>query len=305
MERTFTTRPFSTAITRRLGFLHLGTALVCASLAACVESADPEADTAGSAGTSAGTSAGGRGPMAGSGGTSGEPGFACTMTADASATVEVEGGEFVMGCNEEVDDACDDDEKPQHVVTLADFEIDRTEVTQAQYSACVLDGACAAPACEWNCENTDYPAVCVDWIAAQAYCAWAGKRLPSEAEWEKAARGTEGAKFPWGNDEPDCTLANFADCGGAVQAVGELPDGASPYGALDMSGNVVEMVADYYDAGYYGSSPDTDPTGPASGERYGGRGGGYRSDADWQRSSKRDWYDPSDTSASLGFRCAR
>jgi formylglycine-generating enzyme required for sulfatase activity len=231
--------------------------------------------------------------------------FSCTSGTEPAELVPIEAGEFSMGCNDEVDDECDEDEKPMHVVSLAAFEIDRTEVTQGQYSACVLDGACSAPTCEWDCERAEYPAGCVDWASAQAYCAWAGKRLPSEAEWEKAARGSESSKYPWGNGEPTCTLANFAECGGEAWAVGSLPDGASPYGVLDLAGNMVELVADHYDAEYYESSPEDDPRGPESGERYGGRGGGFRSGAEWLRASKRDWYDPLDAAASLGFRCAR
>ncbi|HEX7670591.1 MAG TPA: SUMF1/EgtB/PvdO family nonheme iron enzyme, partial [Polyangiaceae bacterium] len=111
--------------------------------------------------------------------------------------------------------------------------------------------------------------------------------------------------YPWGNQEPDCTLVNMAGCGDAAETVGSHEAGASPYGALDMAGNVVELVADFYDETYYQSSPTNDPTGPATGTRYVGRGGGYKSVAEWQRASSRDWYDTTDASKSMGFRCAR
>jgi len=219
--------------------------------------------------------------------------------------VEVAKGTFDMGCNADVDDECSDDELPQHEVSLAAFEIDVTEVTQGQYAACLAEGACAAPSCAWDCERNDYPATCIDWEEASTYCAWADKRLPTEAEWEKAARGRDGRKYPWGNDEPDCSLTNMDGCAGELMPVGSLPDGASAYGALDMAGNVVELVADVYAADYYAESPSDNPTGPAKGDRYGGRGGGFKSDSVWQRASKRDWYDADDRSGSLGFRCAR
>src|SRR3982751_5572113 len=102
-----------------------------------------------------------------------------------------------------------------HVVTLAAFSIERTEVTQDAYAACVGDGACDPPSCEWNCDESDLPASCIDYGQAKAYCEWANRRLPSEAEWEKAARGEDGAKYPWGNGDPNCMLANMEGCAGA------------------------------------------------------------------------------------------
>jgi formylglycine-generating enzyme required for sulfatase activity len=267
--------------------------LAACGSAACGSSSGKDGNGAGgSSASQAGSSSGGT-----------TTGFDCSATAEVGDMVMVPAGEFSMGC---ADDAkCPDDEQPQHTVSLSAFEIDRTEVTQGAYTACVMDGACLPPSCDWSCDSADLPASCVTWSQASAYCAWAQKRLPTEAEWEKAARGQQGNKYPWGDAAPSCATANMSGCGDAPKAAGSLPAGASPYGALDMAGNMVELVADWYDAAYYAASPAADPPGPASGKRYSGRGGGFKSGADYMRASKRDWYDPTDTAASLGFRCAR
>jgi len=269
-------------------------------LAACSSSAGAS-DNGGSGGMASAGTAGAASAAAGSGGAAQT---SCASDAAPSETVDVAAGDFLMGCNDAVDKECADDEKPQHTLTLSAFKIDKTEVTQDQFSACIAAGACNPPGCEWDCSKGSLPATCLTRADAKAYCAWASGRLPTEAEWEKAARGSDGAKFPWGNAPADCSHANMAGCGDKLQPVGSLPAGASPYGALDMAGNVVEMVADVYDATYYANSPSSDPQGPTTGTRFGGRGGGFKSDATWQRAAKRDWYDLNDSAASLGFRCA-
>ncbi|HEV8547659.1 MAG TPA: SUMF1/EgtB/PvdO family nonheme iron enzyme [Polyangiaceae bacterium] len=269
---------------------------------ACVDSASPnEPGTGGTRGAGGSSGKGGSKATAGTGDGTTE-GFACTSDAEPGETVAVDGGDFDMGCLD--GDTCEDDELPSHTVTLSAFEIDKLEVTQDQYAACVTAGGCPEPSCAWDCTLGDYPASCVDWNAAASYCAWAGKRLPTEAEWEMAARGTDGRKYPWGDEEPDCTRTNMAGCGDTSLPVGSLPKGASASGALDMAGNMVELVADIYDASYYQTSPAADPTGPSTGERHVGRGGGFLSEAKWQRAAKRDWYDSDDQGVSLGFRCA-
>jgi formylglycine-generating enzyme required for sulfatase activity len=190
------------------------------------------------------------------------------------------------------------------MVSISAFAIDKTEVTQAEYTSCVKAGKCSAPTCDWDCSASNVPAGCVNFADAKAYCAFGGGRLPTEAEWELAARGTDARVYPWGNDAPTCDLVNMDGCGEKAADVGSHPKGASPYGAMDMAGNVVEMVADFYGADYYAMSPMMDPKGPASGEHYVGRGGGYKSAAIWQRTSARDTYDNVDAGKSLGFRCA-
>src|SRR5579872_1144820 len=269
----------------------------CASVAASSSQGDSgappsaAADAAASVGSGAGSTQGS------------DPPPSCQGDAAASDTVTVPAGNFLIGCNATVDTDCRDDERPLHTVSLGAFKIERTEVSQDQYATCVSAGACTAPSCTWDCAQGDHPAGCVEWAQAKAYCAWAGRRLPTEAEWEAAARGSDGRKYPWGNDEPDCTRAKMSGCGAVSDSVGQHPTGASPYGALDMAGNVVEMVADWYESTYYQDSGTVDPTGPQTGKRYGGRGGGYLSTAVWLRASARDVYDTTDAFISLGFRC--
>ena len=220
----------------------------------------------------------------------------------------VPAGDFIQGCNTALDRDCRLDEKPARTVYLDTFEIDETEVTQAQYYACVFVGACRAPVCWDPCNRGNHPVGCVNHDDAAAYCAWVSKRLPTEAEWEKAARGTDGLLYPWGNTALACNRGNIAGCKekNDTVPVGSYPDGASPYGVLDMVGNVVEFVADFYDADYYGSGPpDINPKGPESGTDFVGRGGSAWSLPTYQRASGRDNYENGYFKWGLGFRCAR
>jgi formylglycine-generating enzyme required for sulfatase activity len=196
--------------------------------------------------------------------------------------VYVPAGEFLMGATD-ADRYADADEMPQHSVYLDGFWIDKTEVTNAQYRKCVEAGACEEP-WGWNRDRflksdlfnaPDQPVVCVLWNNAQDYAVWVGGRLPTEAEWEKAARGTECRTYPWGNSAPDCAKSNIKGCVGTTVAVGSYPAGASPYGVLDMAGNALEWTADKYGAGYYSTSPSKNPLGPDSGAFRAMRGGSY------------------------------
>lgn len=189
--------------------------------------------------------------------------------------VTIPAGPFIMGCGF---DECYDDEKPERVVTLRAYEIDRYEVSRAAYDACVREGACPAPL---GLQAAGEAAAYLTWDGASAYCAFRGKRLPTEAEWEKAARGEDGRVFPWGNVLPDCGLANYSPDVGVFCVDGEdvvlapgSTEGASPYGLFDTSGNLQEWVADWYQSSYAGL-PDTDPTGPATGIQRVLRGGSW------------------------------
>jgi formylglycine-generating enzyme required for sulfatase activity len=227
--------------------------------------------------------------------------------AQAGSTVSVPSAMFEMGCNQASDTSCDADELPYHVVTLPAFAIDRTEVTQSVYQACIDATACTPPSMNFDpTTKAMFPVTNITWDQAVAFCAYAGGRLPSEAEWELAARGTDGRIYPWGNDAPSCTLTNIAGCGDKIEAVGSHPTGASPYGALDMTGNVWEWTADWYGATYYASSPTISPTGPTSGTTRAYRGGSYGNTGTLGRASNRaSTYSPTVGGTGLGFRCVR
>ncbi len=234
----------------------------------------------------------------------------CVQEIDDVTMMEVAAGPFMMGCNEAEDTACDPDELPYHEVTLSTYEIDVREVTQARYQACVDVGGCSAPGTDASCNwdpvgRADHPVGCVSWDQANVYCTYVGKRLPSEAEWEKAARGATGLVYPWGNSAPDCLKANFGDCLGDSAPVGSHTEGNSPYGAEDMAGNLYEWVNDYYAVAYYESSPSDDPTGPTSGDNRVMRGGAFGYEIQYMRASNRGANPQTASFSPLGFRCAK
>ncbi|MGD2147547.1 MAG: formylglycine-generating enzyme family protein [Anaerolineae bacterium] len=225
--------------------------------------------------------------------------------------VYVPAGEFEMGCAEG-----GDDEQPVHTTAVDDFWIDQHEVTNAQYVRCADAGACSPPletgsytrdAYYGDTTYKDYPVIFVSWDQAVEYCRWAGSRLPTEAEWEYAARGTDGRTYPWGDTAPDCSMANYRSgdglCVGDTNAVGSYPAGASWCGALDMAGNVWEWVADW--RGYYPSERQVNPTGPSSGRERVLRGGSWRYGWISARSTYRSGRRPDGRGGLIGFRCAR
>lgn len=238
--------------------------------------------------------------------------------ADTAVMVYVPDGEFLMGSE---DSDAFSDEAPEHQVWLDAFWIYQTEVTNEQYRQCVEDGACELPGNTTNYQNPFYanhPVGFVSWFNADAYCQWAGGQMPTEAEWEKAARGTYGRKYPWGNEPVTGHKANYCDvnCQDHIRAdtdhndgyaitspVGSFPDGASPYGALDMAGNVWEWVADWHSRFYYNRSPYENPTGPFSGDGRVVRGGSFSSLQRFLRGSFRSYASPDGWGDSLGFRC--
>ncbi len=247
----------------------------------------------------------------------------------SSEEIYIPAGQFLMGCSGDLSSLdCGSDCRPLHGVYLNAFYIDRTEVTNAQYRACVNAGACLPP--QKVASNTrpdyftnpaydDYPVIEISQSQAAIYCQWLGRRLPSEAEWEKAARGDDLRFFPWGNERPTCELANFTQytdarilglhpCRGDTARVGSYPDGASPYGVLDMAGNVREWISDWYGSRYYYNSPYYNPQGPPEDEAvgYAARGGSW---ADYTSDALAVWtrYDGCqvDDLYTIGFRCAR
>jgi formylglycine-generating enzyme required for sulfatase activity len=242
-------------------------------------------------------------------------GSTMVSTKDRMTLVYVPAGQFTMGsANFRAD------EQPVHSVYLDSYWIDQTEVTNEMYALCVSAGSCNEPLNKTSQYMSDYygnsafenhPVIWVDWNKAKTYCEWAGRRLPTESEWEKAARGTDGRTYPWGEESPigpGLYLLNYSHTSGDTEAVGGYPDGASPYGALDMAGNVWEWVNDWYSETYYTNSPTSNPPGPDSGQYHVLRGGswklGYPMNYHLVRSAYRNWDNPSNSFYTIGFRCA-
>jgi formylglycine-generating enzyme required for sulfatase activity len=245
--------------------------------------------------------------------------------------VTIPAGDFLMGCDP-AKELCQDDNVPAHVVYLASYKIDRVEVTVAAYKLCVEAGACEWPPTtqdlfdtgNWLDPDSDaLPMNFVNWYSAKAYCAWAGKRLPTEAEWEKAARGTDGRVYPWGDGKPQCChVASVPLCGGGYDTVhnkpvGTRPSGASPYGVLDMIGSQAEWAEDVWNEHYYVWGPRDNPPGPPpssgggdqrvlrdeSGFKYGPWG--YPDEQEYYMGvSSRTGRSPYGPNAVNGFRCA-
>lgn len=240
------------------------------------------------------------------------PGIGSTTIAksDGMVLVYVPDGTFTMGYF----GSDQGDERPEHQVYLDAYWIDKTEVTNAMYARCVANKKCNSPQSlksntrkkyYGNPEFDDFPVIYVSWEDAKKYCEWVGRDLPTEAQWEKAARGPDGRLYPWGNTQPKNTLLNYLRSGiKDTSKVGSYPDGASIYGALDMAGNVYEWVNDWYSSVYYQSSPSENPLGPISGTFRVARGGAWGYDAEYARSSYRNRYTPDRSFFSYGFRCA-
>jgi formylglycine-generating enzyme required for sulfatase activity len=226
---------------------------------------------------------------------------------DERSMVLVPAGEFLMGSW-----TGDVDEQPMRRVYLDAFFMDKDQLVVGQYAKFLEATSHSVPP-EWNimsrAMHKNRPVVNVGWADAAAYCKWAGKRLPTEAEWEKAARGTDGRLYPWGNDPPTPLHANYGKTGsnshGTLAPVGMLEDGKSPYGIYDMAGNVWEWVSDWYGADYYKTGPLQNPTGPPTGDYKVIRGGSWGSGPEGLRAAEREIHLPSFRGSGTGFRCAK
>jgi formylglycine-generating enzyme required for sulfatase activity len=217
----------------------------------------------------------------------------------------VPAGAFTMGS-----DTGHGDEKPVHTVELPAFYMDKYEVTNLFYKACMDSSICTLPGSSMfqpsdnyydNPLHDNYPVAAVDWNQAKTYCEWRGARLPTEAEWEKAARGTDDRTYPWG-EGIDATFANYElNGGGDTTEVGKYEKGKSPYGLYDMAGNVHEWVADWYDI-YPGGDPKTLSDCRQCRVM---RGGSFPNNPYSLRVSERHWNDPSHRNGNVGFRCAK
>lgn len=219
-----------------------------------------------------------------------------TNPVDGAVYRFVPAGPFTMGSTMEAN------ELPVHTITLAAFWIMETEITNALYAQCVTAGVCTPPANDFwqDVSLVDHPVTHVDWAQAAAYATWAQGRLPTEAEWEKAARGTDERLFPWPGESTDETRLNFLRTG--TMPVGSFAAGASPFGVLDMAGNVEEWVADWYSPDYYAASPPANPPGPATGLLRVVRGGSFNSNRGSVRTTARGRAQPDAHFPSIGFR---
>lgn len=247
---------------------------------------------------------------------------------DGMTQLYIPAGTFTMGG---MDVYRENDEQPAHEVTLTAFWMDQVEVTNGMYNLCVQASICHPPVQvrsdnreEYfgNAEFNDYPVVFVTWYDADAYCTWAGRRLPTEAEWEYAARGNDKRNYPWGDELPNEYTANFMNLVGDTARVGSYAEGASPFGVLDLSGNVWEWVADRYRPDYYSKSTAENPQGPTEDEVFNTfrviRGGSFQEDGLFLRLANRSFLDgpnpksqPDEeayygkSSFVIGFRCAQ
>ena len=224
---------------------------------------------------------------------------------DSSEMILIPAGEFLMGAEDD-DGVANGEEKPQHKVFLDAYYIGKYPVTVARYRMFCRKTNHEMPGePEWGWKD-DHPIVNISWDDAVAYCKWAGCRLLTEAEWEKAARGTDRRIYPWGDDEPDSDYANYDEMVGETTLVGNCPKGASPYGVLDMAGNVWDWCSDWYEDDYYKKSPEKNPKGPSSGPFRVNRGGSWYNLPRYLRASNRGYGGaPVNWSDNLGFRLAR
>ncbi|WHZ15805.1 MAG: Sulfatase modifying factor 1 precursor (C-alpha-formyglycine- generating enzyme 1) [Nitrospira sp.] len=229
---------------------------------------------------------------------------------DGREMVQISEGPFVMGSR---DNDSDPDEKPEHQVYLKAYFFDKNEVTQYAYDRFAKMTKRAKRKIEVFEDDPakllkpEYPMIAVTWEDAEAYCKWAGKRLPTEAEWEKAARGEGKRRYPWGDE----FVVGYANIDGNEDAFrylappGSFESGRSPYGIYDMTGNVGEWVSDFYDENYYRKSPYRDPKGPEQGDQHVIRGGSWRETKQNVRASKRFQAKPWRHDVTVGFRCAK
>jgi len=221
---------------------------------------------------------------------------------DGSTLVYIPPSEFIMG-NGGFD-------APIHAVAVDSFWMYQTKVTNRMFAQCVAVGACSAPTEELggpvysNPEYANHPVVGVTWDQAQTYCGWSQGQLPTEAQWEKAARGTDGNAYPWGSDKPACDLLNLGYCSGRTSEVDAFSTGVSPYGLYDMAGNLFEWVSDWYGEAYYNTAQAENPIGPESGQYRSIRGSSFETDFDQAESAIRHFGAQVYHSRDLGFRCA-